>query len=98
MVGVAERLASMGKRVIVSGLDCDYKGELFNTMSSMLSIADFVDKLTAVCTSCGGVATKTARLTKSKERVVIGDSEYTALCRKCHNEHLDKKFECGGKL
>lgn len=84
-----EYLAKNGKRVIVCGLDTDYSGWPFQTTSHMLSIADFVDKLTAVCTKCGGQATKTARLTDSKEHILVGDKEYTALCRDCHNKHLE---------
>lgn len=96
-------LAFIGKRVIVAGLDTDFRGVPFRTMADMLAGADFVDKLNAVCMVCGDVATKTARIVDSEDRVVVGDTEsYMAMCRTCHTKHylgdglcsnLEKKTE-----
>jgi len=81
-------LTSFNKRVIVAGLDTDYTGTPFETMAGLMARADFVDKLSAVCTVCGDQAIMTARLVESSEKILIGDKEsYTALCRKCHFEH-----------
>lgn len=85
---VCEHLADLGKRVIVCGLGCDYKNEPFNTMSYIMAKAEFVDKISAICIDCGDMATRTARTTKSTDRVVIGDTEtYKAVCRKCHRKY-----------
>lgn len=76
-----------GISFVVSGLDLDYKEEPFTTTAKLLALADDVVKLSAVCTSCFGNATRTHRIIDSEERVLVGDSEsYTALCVKCYSD------------
>jgi len=88
--GVLE-LAERGTRVIVAGLDQDFRRLPFGPMPALLSHAEFVDKLQAVCQSCGGPATTTQRLVDGRpapysgETVVVGAAEqYEARCRCCH--------------
>ncbi len=79
-----KRSMKMGISFVVSGLDLDYKEEPFEIVSKLLSLADKVEKLTAVCTRCFSDANRTYRTTESKERVLVGNTEtYTALCSSC---------------
>jgi thymidine kinase len=82
---VCAHLANLGKRVIVAGLDMDYSGRPFGPMPTLLSIAEEVHKIHAICASCGAPAAYTQRLTESKEQVVVGAADvYEARCRRCH--------------
>lgn len=90
-VEILNYLADKGKRVIVSGLDTDFRGEPFSFMPKLIAIAEFVTKLTAVCVKCSAPATRTQRIVNGKPAkymdpiVLIGASEsYEARCRKCH--------------
>jgi len=90
-VAICEYLASRGKRVIVSGLDKDFRGEPFSFMPKLLAIAEYVTKLTAICVCCGIPATRTQRMVNGKPAryndpiVLIGAEEsYEARCRSCH--------------
>ncbi len=81
---VVEKLANMGKRVIVAGLDMDYAGKPFGPMPKLLSIANFVTKLHAVCMQCGGAASYSFRISNNTDQVVIGEKDhYEARCRSC---------------
>ena len=91
IVGHALALAEQGVRVVVAGLDQDFRRLPFGPMPDLLSHAEFVDKLPAVCHRCGGPATTTQRLVDgepapySGETVVVGAAEqYEARCRGCH--------------
>lgn len=85
IVNVIEQLANDGKRVIVAGLDQDYMGVPFEPMPQIMAIAEYVDKMLAVCMVCGNPANKTQRLTAQTEKVVVGASEaYEARCRQCY--------------
>ena len=84
LVPMCEKLASRGIRVIVAGLDQDYLGAPFGPMPQLLAIADFVTKSQAVCMVCGGMATKTQRLSQQDTQVIVGAGEiYEARCRSC---------------
>ena len=81
---LVKSLMGMGVSFVVSGLDLDYKEEPFDTTAKLLCLADEVVKLSAVCTTCFGNATRTHRTVESSDRVLVGDSEaYTALCSEC---------------
>lgn len=81
---VVENLANNGKRVIVAGLDMDYAGNPFGPMPQLLSVANFVTKLHAVCMQCGGVASYSYRISNKIDQVVIGEKDhYEARCRAC---------------
>jgi len=82
---VALELAKMGKRVIIAGLDMDFKGIPFGPMPNLLAIAEYVTKPKAICVVCGSPATMTQRISDSKELVEVGASDkYEARCRKHH--------------
>ncbi len=91
IVKVCEDLAKMGKRVIVAGLDTDFRGEPFGVMPELLARAEYVSKLNAICQVCGGIATRTQRLIDGKPAydddpiILVGATEkYEARCRHCH--------------
>lgn len=85
IVDVCNKLANEGKRVIIAGLDQDYRGMPFEPMPQLLATAEYITKTLAICVVCGNPADKTQRKTTSSERVVVGASEvYEARCRKCH--------------
>ena len=84
LVAVCEQLAATGHRVIVAGLDKDYRGAPFEPMPAMLAVAEYITKTLAICMQCGEPANFSQRLTSSRERVVVGDSDaYEARCRHC---------------
>ncbi len=85
IVEICNKLADQGKRVIVAGLDQDYRGEPFEPMPKLLAIAEYVTKTLAICTVCGNPADRTQRKTTNKSRVLVGAADlYEARCRKCH--------------
>ncbi len=86
---VCNRLADLGKRVIVAGLDQDYLGKPFEPMPQMLAIAEYITKTLAICMVCGAPANHTQRLVASGDRVLLGASgTYEARCRRCFDPAL----------
>ena len=86
IVEVCTLLADSGKRVIVAGLDMDYMGKPFGCMPQLMSIAEYVTKVHAICMVCGEVASHSYRLSPSNERVLLGETDlYEARCRRCFN-------------
>lgn len=84
IVDVAQKLANSGKRVIVAGLDQDYRGEAFINMAKLMAVSEFVTKNLAICMVCGNPAHFSQRLTDSGKRIVVGAGDkYEARCRKC---------------
>ncbi len=84
LVGVAESLANQGKRVIIAGLDQDYRGVPFEPMPQLLAIAEYITKTLAICVICGNPADRTQRTTIAHERVLVGARDsYEARCRRC---------------
>lgn len=82
---VCRHVADLGKRVVVAGLDMDYRGVPFGPMPELLAIAEEVQKVTAICARCGAPASYTQRLIDSELQVVVGASGvYEARCRRCH--------------
>ena len=89
LTSVTRNLADSGKRVILAGLDMDFEGKPFEPVPSIMSIAEFVTKVHAICAQCGGLASYSYRLLDSKEKVLVGEKgEYEARCRKCFNEGM----------
>lgn len=87
IVNVAQKLANQGKRVILAGLDMDFEGKPFEPMPKLMAIAEFVDKVHAICMKCGDLAAFSFRLSDAKQKVMLGEKEsYEARCRKCFNE------------
>ena len=99
IVKICEELADRGIRVIAAGLDLDFKGEPFGPLPELLARAEFVTKLSAVCTVCGCAATRTQRLIDGKPAdfndpiIKVGAKEnYEARCRKHHIVPNKPKF------
>lgn len=87
IINVCEMLALRGVRVIVAGLDMDYLGKPFGQMPFLLSIADYITKLHAICMKCGNIANVSYRKTGQGGQVLLGEKEtYEPRCRKCANE------------
>ena len=81
---VCKTLASQRKRVVVAGLDTDYRGVPFGPMPQLMCEADYLDKLRAICVKCGNPASYTQRTSLDSEQVVIGElDKYEARCRNC---------------
>ena len=99
LVDVCNTMANMGKRVIVAGLDMDYKADPFGPIPKLLSIAEYITKTHAICMVCGNPANYTYRKTEEKGQVLLGATDkYEARCRNCYvapasekNEQEDKK-------
>ncbi len=88
---VAQELANKGLRVIIAGLDLDYKGEPFGPMPQLMAIAEYVTKVHAICMRCGSLAYVSHRKSGSNELVMLGENDaYEPLCRTCFN--LEKKY------
>lgn len=84
LVSVCNELAEKGKRVVVSGLDMDYTGKPFGPIPQLLSIAEFVTKVHAICMRCGNLANYSHRTVINDKLVVLGETDvYEPLCRNC---------------
>lgn len=93
IVKVCEKLANMGKRVIVAGLDQDYRGIPFDPMPDLMAVAEYVTKIQAVCARCGAPASRSQRLVSSDQRIVVGASEiYEPRCRRCFEPDLPSQL------
>jgi thymidine kinase len=87
IVDVCNTLADSGKRILVAGLDMDYTGKPFGPMPALLSIAEFVTKVHAICTRCGNLAQYSFRKSTQEQQVLLGEKDiYEPLCRKCYNK------------
>jgi thymidine kinase len=87
IIDVCEKLALRGIRVIVAGLDMDYKGNPFGPMPQLLAIADYITKLHAICVICGNIANISYRKTPEEGQVLLGEKgTYEPRCRKCYEE------------
>ena len=91
-VDICEYLADQGKRVIVSGLDRDFRGEPFSFMPKLLALAEYVTKLSAICVKCHTPATRTQRIIDGRPAnyhdpiILVGAKDsYEARCRDCHD-------------
>jgi thymidine kinase len=94
IVTVCQKLANRGLRVIVAGLDQDYLGNPFGPMPKLLACAESILKLKAVCMVCGGLASRTQRLTAERQQVVVGASDrYEARCRACYDPDLGQTHQ-----
>ena len=91
LIQVCQRLADKGKRVIVAGLDQDFRGKPFEPIPQLLAIAEYITKTLAICVKCGNPASRTQRLSKDSERVIVGAGDlYEARCRSCHTVFDDE--------
>lgn len=89
LVDICNQLANRGVRVIVAGLDMDFRGRPFGPIPSLCAIADEVTKVHAICVKCGALAYVSHRLVANERRVLLGEqAEYEPLCRACYQKTL----------
>ncbi|MCQ2374538.1 MAG: thymidine kinase [Salinivirgaceae bacterium] len=89
---VCNQLADRGIRVIVAGLDMDYKGEPFGPMPKLMAVAEEVTKVHAICVKCGNLAQYSHRLTNTDRLVLLGETDlYEPLCRSCYLKEKGKQ-------
>lgn len=82
---VCQKLALMGIRVVIAGLDMDFRGKPFGPIPALLAVAEYITKVHAICPHCGSLATHSYRLTEEKETVVLGEKDkYEPRCRICY--------------
>jgi thymidine kinase len=94
LVDVCNQLAYRGVRVIIAGLDMDFKGVPFGPIPALCAIADEVTKVHAICVKCGNLAYVSHRTVQDKELVLLGEThEYEPLCRECYQKALEKEKE-----
>jgi thymidine kinase len=100
IVDVVSVLADRGVRVIAAGIDMDFRGEPFGPMPRLLTVAETVDKLHAICVRCGGAATRNQRLVdgapapyESPQIQVGGHEDYEARCRRCHEVPSESRYQ-----
>ena len=92
LADVCVKLANSGVRVIAAGLDMDYLGKPFGPMPALMSVAEYVTKVHAICVQCGDIATYSFRNAVSEQQVLLGETEsYEARCRHCFVEGLKNK-------
>lgn len=92
LIDVCNTLANRGVRVIVAGLDMDFKGVPFGPMPGLCAVADEVTKVHAICVKCGALAYVSHRLVKNDRRVLLGETqEYEPLCRDCYQRVLQSE-------
>ncbi|WP_163323104.1 thymidine kinase [Draconibacterium mangrovi] len=87
LINVVNQLANMGIRVIVAGLDMDFKGEPFGPIPGLMAVADYITKVHAICVRCGSIAQFSHRLSEKEQVVLLGEKDiYEPLCRRCYNK------------
>lgn len=85
LIEVCVSLANMGVRVIIAGLDMDFKGNPFGPIPGLMAVADHITKVHAICMQCGDVAQFSHRFSKADKLVLLGEKdEYEPLCRSCY--------------
>ena len=86
IVEVCQKLASRGHRVIVAGLDMDYRGVPFGPMPHLLAVAEYITKVHAICVHCGNLATHSYRKVANNQQVMLGEKDaYEPRCRICYD-------------
>lgn len=92
LIDVCNQLANKGVRVIIAGLDMDFKGNPFGPMPGLCSIADEVTKVHAICVKCGALAYISHRLVDNNKRVLLGEKlTYEPLCRDCYQKTIQNE-------
>lgn len=92
LIEVVVKLANMGIRVIIAGLDMDFKGAPFGPIPGLMAVADHVTKVHAICVRCGSIAQFSHRLSEKEQVVLLGEKDiYEPLCRSCYINANQKK-------
>ena len=87
IIRISNKLAKLGKRVVIAGLDKDYSGNAFGPIKQLMIDAEYVYKVNAICMSCGDPASFTQRMSSEKDLVVVGETDkYEARCRGSYNK------------
>jgi thymidine kinase len=87
LVEVCNTLADRGIRIIVAGLDMDYRGRPFGPIPGLMAVAEYITKVHAICQRCGNLAQYSFRKSQDEQLVLLGEQdEYEPLCRKCYNK------------
>ena len=98
LVDVCNELARRGTRVIIAGLDMDFKCQPFGPMPALMAVADEVTKVHAICVKCGNLAYVSHRLVDGDKQVLLGEKmEYEPLCRECYLEAMSQAAEANGE-
>ncbi len=98
LVEVANRLADLGKRLIIAGLDTDYLGRPFEPIPSLLALAEEITKTLAICMRCGNPAKFTQRLIASDDLIVVGATGvYESRCRRCFEAGVPREASAAAK-
>ena len=98
IVEVCNELARRGTRVIIAGLDMDFRCQPFGPMPSLMALADEVTKVHAICVRCGNLAYVSHRLVSNDKQVLLGEKmEYEPLCRECYHAALEAKEQNAGE-
>lgn len=88
---IVQTLANRGVRVIIAGLDMDFKGQPFGPMPTLMALAEDVQKVHAICVKCGNLANYSHRLSTNDDLVVLGEKNvYEPLCRECYNAAVSR--------
>ena len=91
LINVCNELANNGVRVIIAGLDMDFRGEPFGPMPQLCAIADEVTKVHAICVKCGQLASFSHRTVKNEKQFFLGETaEYEPLCRTCYQKAIEE--------
>lgn len=99
LIDICNQLANNGVRVIVAGLDMDFKGVPFGPIPALCAIADQVTKVHAICVKCGALAYVSHRLVDNNHRVMLGEQlEYEPLCRECYKKAMETEDNKKEKL
>lgn len=94
LIDVCNELANKGTRVIVAGLDMDFKGKPFGPVPQLMATAEYVTKVHAICMHCGNLAQYSHRKTNQETLVMLGEKDdYEPLCRNCYNKVIEKMNE-----
>jgi thymidine kinase len=94
LTDVCEQLALKGSRVIIAGLDLDFKGHPFGPMPQLLAIAEYITKLHAICVVCGNIASRSFRKVPTGDRVMIGEMNiYEPRCRVCFEKGMNESLK-----
>jgi thymidine kinase len=92
LVDVCKQLADCGVRVLVAGLDMDFNGNPFGPIPALLSVAEYVTKVHAICVRCGNLAQYSFRKSEETQVVMLGEKDlYEPLCRQCYNKAINKQ-------
>lgn len=84
LIDIANKLAESNKRVVIAGLDKDYRAKSFGPIHQLMIDAEYVTKVNAICMACGDPASFTQRISEERDLVVVGETDkYEARCRKC---------------